>query len=106
MPRVRLPIALIALIAPALAVAQDLTGDPGRGGRLAVEVCAACHAVKAKDFNSRRVAAPAFQELADNPELNPINLRVLLQTPHREMPDLILNAEETDDVIAYILGLR
>jgi hypothetical protein len=33
-------------------------------------------------------------------------LYVILQTPHREMPDLILAQQEKDDVIAYILTLK
>ncbi len=47
--------------------------------------------------------APAFQDVADNPA---ISLRVFLRTPHETMPDLILTAAETDNVIAYILSLK
>ena len=50
--------------------------------------------------------APAFQDVADNPAIAAIGPRVFLRTPHETMPDLILAAAETGNVIAYILSLK
>ena len=33
-------------------------------------------------------------------------LFVILQTPHRDMPDLIIPAKEKANVVAYILSLQ
>jgi hypothetical protein len=35
-----------------------------------------------------------------------MSLRAFLQTPHLTMPNLILSAKETDDIIAYLLALK
>jgi len=97
---------LVGMMGSPVVLAQDLTGDPIRGRHLAREVCNACHAVDRGDYASPLLGPPPFQALAENPEINPITLRVLLQTPHRDMPDLILDADEMDDIIAYITSLR
>ena len=98
--------AIAALLAAGPAMAQDLPGDPYRGERLASDVCSACHVIDPGEYGYSPAGAPSFQDLADNPELGPIALRVLLATPHREMPDLILDREETDNVVSYILSLK
>lgn len=97
---------LIGLSYASLVLAQSMTGNALRGQQLASEVCANCHVVERDEYGLSLVGAPAFQELAENPEITELSLRVLLQTPHRDMPDLILDAEETDDIIAYIMSLR
>jgi hypothetical protein len=33
-------------------------------------------------------------------------LFVILQTPHRDMPDLVIPAKDKADVVAYILSLQ
>jgi mono/diheme cytochrome c family protein len=81
--------------------AQDLPGDPEAGARLAREVCAACHVV-AEDQMVDPGIGPWFIEVAQHPA----TLRVFLQTPHANMPDLVLSADETDDIISYILTLK
>ena len=44
--------------------------------------------------------------IADSPAKTALNLRVFLKSPHRNMPDLILNEIEIDSVIAYIQSLK
>lgn len=101
-----LGILLAALVGTGAAPAQDLPGDPRNGYALASAVCAGCHAIDEgmleKDFG----AAPSFQSIANNPTMTALALRVFLGTPHADMPDLILTEAETDDIIAYILGLK
>ena len=92
-------------LATGQAGAQDLPGDPAAGARLAHEVCAVCHLVS-DDQTSDPEVGPSFFEVADHPATTELSLRAFLQTPHATMPDLILTAEETDDVIAYILTLE
>ncbi len=86
--------------------AQQLPGDVVRGEVLADRLCAQCHNVEAGGAGLSAEGAPAFQALVDNRKLNALSLRVLLRTPHRNMPDIILEDAPTDDVISYILDLR
>lgn len=99
-----------ALLASALglgsAKAQDLVGDPDAGARFAQRECSACHVVGGDWPANPRNPAPAFEDIANEPSVTPLGLRVFLNSPHRLMPNLILTQEETDNVIAYIMGLR
>lgn len=98
---------LLAALAQIRALpAQDLPGDPRNGYALASAVCAACHAIDEGVLETDIGAAPSFQSVANNPTMTPLALRVFLGTPHADMPDLILAETESDDIIAYILGLK
>jgi len=88
------------------AAAQELPGNPQAGRTLAVTECAGCHEVKKGVKGAALPEPPGFQSIADNPAMTALALRVFLRTPHSDMPNLILTDQESDDVIAYILGLR
>lgn len=47
-----------------------------------------------------------FEVIANTPGMTAIALNVWLTSSHRNMPHLILSAQERDDVIAYITSLR
>jgi hypothetical protein len=51
-------------------------------------------------------AAAAFDRVAATAGMTELALQATLHTSHRTMPDLILEADEMRDVIAYILSLR
>jgi len=87
------------------AAAEELLGDPIAGRRLAHDVCAACHIVEPDMVPRSDIDAPAFPDLARQPGITALSLRVFLQTPHERMPDLRLSPDETDNVIAHILSL-
>jgi mono/diheme cytochrome c family protein len=87
-------------------LAEELLGDPAAGHRLAEDVCATCHVISASNLPITEVDAPAFPDLANEPRVTALSLRVFLQTPHERMPDLHLGPDETDNVIAYILSLK
>jgi mono/diheme cytochrome c family protein len=93
------------VLAPAAALGQSMA-DPAAGGKLALEVCAQCHFVAENQPMIPRADAPPFDEIAAEPSVTELSLRVFLQTPHRNMPDLLLSQKETDDVIGFILSLR
>ena len=95
---------LIAGLVPA--GAQELVGDPHAGAKFAQRVCATCHIVGGDWPANPRSPVPAFEEIAREPSVTPLGLRVFLNSPHRNMPNLILSEKEADDVIAYIMGLR
>lgn len=96
----------VAMAASGTSLAQDLPGDPTLGRDLAETVCSACHNVEKGMDLSGRDGAPSFQSIADNPTMTPLAIRFILQSTEKQnMPNLILTADETDDVIAYIRGL-
>ncbi len=81
-------------------------GDMARGYALAKQVCVSCHHVERGQKTPKLSPATAFQDIAGNPARTALSLRVFLRTPHRDMPNLVLNQAETDNVIAYILSLK
>ena len=97
---------LAGLAGIAAAGAQELPGDPVLGRELARKACAECHAVEAGERDGILPDPPAFQNLADDPAMTPLALRVFLSTPHTDMPNLILSQAEIDDLIAWIHSLE
>jgi mono/diheme cytochrome c family protein len=82
-------------------------GDVKRGQNLAETVCAECHAVDKGTFQSRNRRAPAFEAVAKTPGMTATALRVWLKSgPHIEMPNLMLEDRDVDDVIAYLATLK
>ncbi|WP_157967087.1 c-type cytochrome [Elioraea thermophila] len=100
-----LPLLGLAL-APGLAAAQTLPGDPFVGRQLAERWCASCHLVSPRPVGPAGDGAEPFQSIADRASTTALSLRVFLQTPHGQMPDLQITHREADDLIAYILSLR
>ncbi len=99
-----LAVGFLALPGPG-AIAQEF-GDAEAGREFAREVCATCHAVEGGDATSPHSAAPTFRAIAEVPGMTATAITVILRTPHRQMPDLILTPEEVRDVAAYILTLK
>jgi mono/diheme cytochrome c family protein len=81
-------------------------GDVSAGHAYAQSVCAACHAVEKNSALSRDPEAPPFAQIARSEGITGLALTVILRTPHRHMPDLLIPEKEKADVIAYILSLR
>ena len=93
------------LLLPGWASSQDI-GQPTRGLASAERLCAECHAVRKEQERSPNPAAPRFEALATTPGMTSIALSAALNTPHRTMPNIMLEPEERADVVAYILSLR
>ncbi len=81
-------------------------GDPGRGMEFALKTCASCHGVRSTELSSPRPNTVTFKVVANAPGMTGIAINVFLQTPHRSMPDLIIEERDRADVIAYIVSLR
>lgn len=95
----------VSVLAPTIVQGQTIA-DPAAGAKLALEVCAQCHFVAENQPSIPRADAPPFDIVAADPSVTELSLRVFLQTPHRNMPDLQLSQKETDDVIGFILNLK
>ena len=97
--------ACVALTGVLPGAAQSI-GDADRGLAYAQETCAECHAVTPSQTASPRPGVATFKAIADTPGMTSTAIRVWLQTPHPTMPNLIINAGDRDDVIAYITSLK
>ena len=96
----------LALLFSAAAAAQELPGDTERGHALAEHWCSACHEIERGVNEPSSVDAPTFQAVADDPATTELALNAFFQTLHQNMPHLQLGAEDTADLIAYILSLK
>ena len=96
----------LAFAAFASQAAAQPFGNAARGSGLARSNCAACHAVGRGPDASPDPMAPRFSAVADTPGMTDRALRVWLQTSHPTMPNYILNRDDTDDIVAYILSLK
>ena len=87
-------------------VFAEEVGDAAQGHALARSVCAECHSVAKDKAPSPERKAPTFESLAETAGVTSMALHVLLRTSHREMPNLMLDDDQVDDVSAYILSLK
>ena len=50
--------------------------------------------------------APPFKQIANTPGMSVTALTVWSRTTHPTMPNLVIDPNDMDDLIAYILSLR
>lgn len=81
------------------------SGDATRGWKLAFGTCAVCHGVH-NDDKSGSGGAPNFSSIANVKGISAMALNVALLSSHRSMPNIMLDAQERADVIAFILTLK
>jgi mono/diheme cytochrome c family protein len=98
--------AIFMLIAAATSAEAQERGDARKGLNHARSVCAECHAVLPSETISPNAKAPTFKTVANTPGMTATALAVWFRTSHPTMPNLIINPEDMDDVIAYVLSLR
>ena len=102
-----LAILLVQQFAAARSVlAEQMLGNPTEGLKFARELCVECHQVEPGEAARAFPAEKSFLDIAADPKMTALSLRVFLRTPHIEMPDFVLTEAQTDDVIAYILSLK
>lgn len=81
-------------------------GDAQRGGAYARKHCSTCHNVSKGDAPSPNRQAPPFARIASTPGMSVTALTVWSRTMHASMPNLVIEPDDMDDIIAYILSLR
>ncbi len=104
----RLPSATIAVVLLGLgsgALAQD-RGDVFRGRAFAENTCATCHAVAPGEKYSPIVGVAGLEEIANTPGMTALALSVWFKSPHPNMPNFMLDPNDLDNVIAYIMSLK
>ncbi len=97
---------VLAFSAILLSAAQAQEGNAQAGREYAQGFCAKCHGIDRAGTMSPNPKSPTFSEIANTPGMTGIALTVILQTPHREMPDFIIPPKDQANVIAYILSLK
>ena len=97
---------IAALAACALPVRADEAGDVHRGAVYAQKVCAECHAVLPEGDVSPNSEAPPFRTVAETDGMSRRALVVWLQSSHPTMPNIMVEANDRDDVVAYIMSLE
>jgi len=85
--------------------AQEI-GNPADGLTFAREACAECHLVEEPKDTLEARANASFFTIANTPGMTATALRIWFQTPHPNMPNLILSPDQTDNLVAYITSLR
>ena len=88
------------------ALAQETPGDPAAGRVLAEELCSTCHAIPGRGPALEAPSPPPFQALAADPAVTGPALHAYLRSQHPPTPAFVLDEEQLNDVIAYILSLR
>ena len=96
-----------ALIATTFAGGKSWAQDTASAGlTLARQLCSECHAVERTQPRSPNAAAPPFETIANVPGMTGMALSAALQSPHRSMPNVMLDANQLGSIVAYILSLR
>lgn len=106
-PDAALPaLALVFLLASAGASAASDQGNVAAGKRYAETYCAECHAIGPDTLPSRVREARSFPDVANTPGMTQTALAVWLQTMHPSMPNIMLEPDDLNNVIAYIVSLK
>jgi cytochrome c len=99
-------VAVLLGVLTALSLAHAQEGDIRKGLAAARDLCASCHAIQRGARTSPNSKAPTFDTIAAVPGMTALALGVALRTSHNEMPNIILDREQREDLIAYILSLQ
>src|SRR5262245_25759932 len=98
-------LALLSITIAAAPVFAQGSGSVAAGQTSAQRLCAECHAVRPGQ-PSPTTGAPPFERIANVSGMTAAALRVALQTPHRTMPNVMLQPDELDDIVAYVMSLQ
>jgi mono/diheme cytochrome c family protein len=96
-------VASVALVA--FSASWPAQADARKGRALAEQWCSECHAIAPNDPTGNP-AAPDFADIAKEPSATAYALRVFLRVPHATMPNFILDPDDIDDIVEYMLRLK
>jgi cytochrome c len=95
---------IIVLATATAAAAADELSKSQAGHVYAETYCSKCHSIGAGP--SPLEQAPRFKDVAEQPGVTAMSLQAFLQSSHPTMPNIILEPEDMQNVIAYILSLK
>ncbi len=102
----RVLLAVALLLAPSATASAETFGDTDNGAKLALEQCAECHLMPGGPEPTNRLKGPNFVDISALPSTTRMSLTVWFRTPHPNMPNLIIEEEDANDLIAYLLSLK
>jgi len=94
---------MVLATATAAAAADDLSRSQA-GHVYAETYCSKCHSIGAGP--SPLPQAPRFKDVAEQSGVTAMSLQAFLQSSHPTMPNIIIEPEDMQNVIAYILSLK
>ena len=80
-------------------------GDPAAGAGYAKQYCSKCHAIDRTE-TSPELKAPPFRDVANTKGMTATALTVWLTTSHPRMPNIVIEPNDMDNVVAFILSLK
>lgn len=95
----------LTLVTSMSVVSTGANADAARGKALVQRECTSCHAVE-PGGKSPNPKAPTFSAITNEPSATPYSLRVFLQTTHNTMPNFIIEPDDIDDIVSYIVSLK
>ena len=81
-------------------------GDMDAGLKFATESCAQCHDITSRNPMNTASGAPTFYVIANASGVSRTSLFFWMQSSHPKMPGLMIEPQDLDNVIAYILSLK
>jgi mono/diheme cytochrome c family protein len=96
---------VVVVAALTIATTASARTDATKGGMLAAQICAKCHAIRPGQ-TSPTPEAPPFVAIAAKPNFNIFTLRSFLSRPHWTSANLALPEGDNEDIAAYILSLQ
>lgn len=82
------------------------TAEASKGQRLVEAWCKECHSIDGSAVTAGKPNAPDLRKVAAMPSTTALSLRVFLNSTHTNMPNVIIQPSDADEIIHYILGLK
>lgn len=97
--------AIYAIVLLAVTVMSQGKAAAPVGENLAARWCSQCHAVKPNQV-STNPEAPPFGDVAARSSSTDYTLRVFLNIQHVNMPNFILQPDDADALVHYIMSMK
>jgi mono/diheme cytochrome c family protein len=80
--------------------------DKSRGQQLVEAWCKECHSIDGSAVRTDKNNAPDLRKVANMPSTTALSLKVFLNSSHTNMPNVIIQPSDADEIVHYILGLK
>lgn len=81
-------------------------GDMDEGLKFAAQKCASCHDITSQNPMTTASGAPTFHVIANTSEISRTSLSYWMLSSHPKMPGMMIEQQDLDNVITYILSLK
>lgn len=101
-------VVVAALLLVRLHQADGAAPSEASKGRQLVEAwCMECHAVDGHSaVKTGKNQGPDLREIAAMPSSTALALKVFLRSPHADMPNIVIQPGDADEIVHYILSLK